>query len=176
MKNYLIIDLEATCDDKGIVPRDEMETIEIGAVLVDAKTLAIVDKKSFFIKPVRHPILTPFCTGLTTIKQTDVDNALGFAEVIQKLEEWLHGYEYCFCSWGFYDKKQLLRDCEYHGVKFPLGENHLNIKKLFSEKQKLKKPLGLGKALKYLNLSFKGQQHRGIDDAYNMACIMSYII
>ncbi len=35
IERFLVIDLEATCDDGGAVPRLEMETIEIGAVLVD---------------------------------------------------------------------------------------------------------------------------------------------
>jgi hypothetical protein len=39
-KYYLVIDLEATCDDTGSIPREQTEIIEIGAVLVDAETLA----------------------------------------------------------------------------------------------------------------------------------------
>jgi len=45
VKHYLVIDLEATTedgsDDERTVPRHEMETIEIGAVLVRANTLAV---------------------------------------------------------------------------------------------------------------------------------------
>jgi inhibitor of KinA sporulation pathway (predicted exonuclease) len=45
VKHYLVIDLEATTDDgadeERAVPRDEMETIEIGAVLVRANTLEV---------------------------------------------------------------------------------------------------------------------------------------
>ena len=43
VRHYLVIDLEATTDDGDddarSVPRDEMETIEIGAVLVHANLL-----------------------------------------------------------------------------------------------------------------------------------------
>ena len=31
---YLVVDLEATCDDRHLIPRGENETIEMGAVLV----------------------------------------------------------------------------------------------------------------------------------------------
>jgi inhibitor of KinA sporulation pathway (predicted exonuclease) len=39
---YLVVDLEATTSDDGSLPPEQMETIEIGAVLVDAKTLDVV--------------------------------------------------------------------------------------------------------------------------------------
>jgi len=35
---YVIVDLEATCSRDATVPREEMEIIEIGAVMVDART------------------------------------------------------------------------------------------------------------------------------------------
>ena len=45
VKHYLVIHLEATTDDgmaeERAVPRDEMETIEIGAVLVRANTVEV---------------------------------------------------------------------------------------------------------------------------------------
>ena len=36
---FLVVDLEATCSDTKEVPRQEMEIIEIGAVMVEAKSL-----------------------------------------------------------------------------------------------------------------------------------------
>jgi inhibitor of KinA sporulation pathway (predicted exonuclease) len=50
-----------------------METIEIGAFLVETHSLETVGELGTFVKPVRHPVLTPFCTELTTIRQSDVD-------------------------------------------------------------------------------------------------------
>ena len=37
---FLILDLEATCCDKGTISRHEMEIVEIGAVTVEAQSLA----------------------------------------------------------------------------------------------------------------------------------------
>jgi 3'-5' exoribonuclease 1 len=34
-QHILVVDLEATCDDLQTIPRHQMETIEIGAVMVD---------------------------------------------------------------------------------------------------------------------------------------------
>lgn len=54
---FLIVDLEATCSDDGSVPREEMEIIEIGAVMLNRSTWEVDSEYQKFIKPVRHPIL-----------------------------------------------------------------------------------------------------------------------
>lgn len=74
-ERYLVIDFEATCCDKGTVSRGEMEIIEIGAVMVEAGTFEAVDEFQTFIRPVRHPRLTSFCTSLTFIMQEGVEAA-----------------------------------------------------------------------------------------------------
>src|SRR3954453_22933067 len=88
-KYYFVIDLEATCDENHVIPREQTEIIEIGAVLCDAQTLAPVGEFQTFVRPMRHPKLTPFCTRLTTIKQSDVDAAPGFSAAVQKMALWL---------------------------------------------------------------------------------------
>ena len=174
---FLIVDLEATCCDQESIPKEEMETIEIGAVLVEAKELKIVDTFTTFIKPVRHPTLTPFCTQLTTIAQQDVDQALSYPEAIQAFKEWLAPYHnYVFCSWGDYDKYQLEQDSQFHEIPFPIDAPHVNIKILFSTSQKRKKRYGLAKALRLTGLELEGQHHRGLDDAKNMARLMPYVL
>ena len=35
---FLIVDLEATCSNDGSIPREEMEIIEIGAVMLNRST------------------------------------------------------------------------------------------------------------------------------------------
>ncbi len=174
---FLIIDLEATCCDQQSIPRNEMETIEIGAVMVDAPSLSIVDEFTTFIKPIRHPILTPFCTQLTSITQSDVNAAPSYAEAVQLLQAWLVDYrQYLFCSWGNYDKIQLARDSAYHGIAYPLNVEHQNIKTLFSQHQGINKHYSMANALNMSGLVLEGQYHRGIDDARNMANLMPFIL
>lgn len=176
-KNFLIVDLEATCCDKQTIPRRDMEIIEIGAVMVDAQSLAVIDEFMTFIKPVRHAQLTAFCTQLTSITQADVDAAPGYAEAIVLFKQWLYQYEsFLFCSWGDYDRKQLAQDCQFHGVAYPIGSEHLNIKTLFSASQQLKKKLGMANALELAGLTLTGTHHRGIDDARNMARLMPFVL
>ncbi len=174
---YLIVDLEATCCDKKSIPRREMETIEIGAVMVESNELQTIDDFSIFIKPNRHPTLTNFCTQLTSITQQDVDTASTFTEALKQFKSWLYKYDnFLFCSWGDYDKNQLSQDCQYHNIAYPVGSEHINIKKLFSFSQNLKKIYGMVDALKKVGLRLEGTHHRGIDDAKNMAKLMPYIL
>ena len=173
---YIIVDLEATCCNKNSFPRNEMETIEIGAVALIGNGPNIISEYSSFIKPVRHPALTEFCTSLTSIEQRTVDEARGYKEVLTEFSEWAQQFENpIFCSWGYYDKKQLLQDCTFHGKQFPFSDEHINIKNEFAKNTGLKKGIGLGKALKMRNLKFEGRAHRGIDDARNMARLSEII-
>jgi len=176
-QNAMIVDLEATCCDKNSVPKEEMETIEIGAVMVNLKSLKILSDFQIFIKPVRHPKLTEFCTRLTSINQADVDQALLYAEAIQKFQKWMKQYSnFVFCSWGSYDRSQLEKDSSFHKLPYPIAAAHINIKTLFSERQKFKKRYGMKEALNLTELPLAGTHHRGIDDARNMVQLMPYVL
>ncbi len=175
-KHHLIIDLEATCCKQRTIKREAMEIIEIGAVVVDAKTLEVVDEYTTFIKPILNPVLTDFCKELTTITQDDVNKAKGYKEAIEAFKRWSSQYEdYLFCSWGDYDKNQFLLDSKLHKVDYPFSEEHLNIKKAFAKAQNIK-PCGLDRALEHVGLALEGTHHRGIDDARNMARLMPFIV
>ncbi len=175
-EKYLVIDFEATCFDKDIVPREEMEIIEIGAVMVEADGFGVLDEFQSFVQPVRHPRLTPFCTKLTTIRQSDVDAAPKFEEFVANFSTWLDRFEhYTFGSWGDYDRKQLQQDCDFHQVLTPIAAPHVNLKRLFTERFHLRKRPGLGEAIKLADLQFAGTHHRGIDDARNIARLLPWI-
>jgi inhibitor of KinA sporulation pathway (predicted exonuclease) len=173
---YVIVDLEATCCNAQSIARTEMEIIEIGAVCLNAKSLEIIDEFCTLVKPVRHPRLTQFCTGLTSIRQQDVDAAPDFASALGGFLQWLKGFDnYLFCSWGDYDKSQLQQDCQYHGLPMPIQAPHLNIKARFSQRQGLEKKYGMAQALRLCGLPLQGVHHRGIDDARNMARMARFI-
>lgn len=171
----LVVDLEATCDSGERIPRHEKETIEIGAVLVDSASLEPVDELGTFVRPVRHPVLTRFCTELTTITQRDVEDAPPFPEAIERVRSWLAGRPILLCSWGDYDKNQLAQDARYHRVALPFGDAHLNLKKRFSESLGLPKMLGVSGALRHVGLELRGTHHRGIDDVRNIARLLPWV-
>ena len=172
--HYLVIDFEATCCDRGSVPRHGMEIIEFGIVMTDA-AFRVVDEFQSFVKPVRHPVLTPFCTELTSIRQQDVDSALTFPACVDAFKTWLYRYRnFVFCSWGDYDRNQLQQDCDFHRIPNPISAPHRNVKRLFSERQGLGKKYGLAEAVARSGLSFTGTHHRGIDDARNIARLLPF--
>lgn len=174
--NYLVIDLEATCCDQRSFPQDEMEIIEIGAVMADARWLQPISEFDSFVRPVRHPTLTAFCTDLTSITQRHVDDADGFRDVLERLVEWASGYpNHLFCSWGDYDRKQLTLDCSFHRVRYPF-DDHLNLRRRFAERMGLRKQVGMRGALRKVGLPLQGTHHRGIDDARNIASLLPYIV
>lgn len=174
---YLVLDLEATCSDRGELDRREMEIIEIGAVMVEAENLTTVSEFQTFVKPVRHPILTEFCRSLTTITQAQVDAAPGYLEAIAHLKTWLSKYpNSLFGSWGDFDYRQFKQDSEFHHVSPPIGFQHVNLKKAFSKVQGLPKRKGMNEALQLAKIPLAGTHHRGIDDARNIAKLMPYIV
>lgn len=56
------VDLNATCDDVGESPRplavvpNQMETIEIGLMVIDLETLEVVGEFQRFVRPLINPI------------------------------------------------------------------------------------------------------------------------
>jgi inhibitor of KinA sporulation pathway (predicted exonuclease) len=170
---YLVVDLEATCDDLGAVPRHESEIIEIGAVLVDGESLRVIAELMLFVRPRLHPI-TPFCTRLTTITAEMVESALPFPAAAARLAAFAPGA--LFCSWGNYDRNQLATDAARHGIAPPLGPEHWNLKIAFSEALGVRRGLGNHSALARVGLTAHGTHHRGIDDARNIARLLPWCL
>lgn len=143
-----------------------METIEIGAVMVDGETLVPLAEFQAFVKPVRHPHLTEFCMALTTIRQTDVDQAAEFPRVLSNFLGWAGGFPgWRFCSWGAYDTKPLRRDCAFWNLPDPWPwDEAINLKRLFARQRGIKE-CGIPAALSIAGLApLTGIHHRGIDD------------
>jgi inhibitor of KinA sporulation pathway (predicted exonuclease) len=172
--NFIIVDVEATCDKNNTTFPNEI--IEIGAVKLDYKGNT-VDEFSSFIKPILRPKLTDFCKEFTTIKQSDVDKAQKFYDVIFDFQRWIDLEKpYLICSWGYYDRKQLVKDCVLFGLSpFWIERHHISLKHQFKKIKKVRL-CGMMTALKILKLPHNGVHHRGIDDARNIAKIFKALI
>ncbi|BDD06737.1 3'-5' exonuclease [Aureibacter tunicatorum] len=168
--NYIVFDLEATCWDGW--DKSQNETIEIGAVLINDDK-EIVSEFCKFIKPLKHPILSEFCKKLTSIQQSDVDNADYFGDVINEFQDWIRqgDDDYILCSWGFYDKKQFEADCDLNGLDKAWVEKHVSLKHQYGKFKKLRRAIGMKNTLLNENILLEGIHHRGIDDARNIAKI-----
>jgi len=173
----LIVDLEATCWDPEESEQsiEDMEVIEMGAAL--AHPDGRVERSfSTYVRPVKHPTLTAFCTELTSITQEDVDKAPAFAEACKLVDEWVGETKgLVWGSWGNYDRRQLEMERERHGVAPAfLDTPHINLKRPWRKTNKVKSR-GLGKALRYHGLDFEGTPHTGLDDARNVARLLKHM-
>lgn len=190
-KVLLCTDLEATCNDDNSFPREEMETIEVGIYFLHRGPGGqMVDNPPLefqrFIKPSIHKVLTPFCTRLTTITQEQIDSeGFSYAEALVETADIQNqlttrlSNQWLWCSWGAYDKNQLIQDGNFHGLPPLLApERHFNMKVWFSAMGyggETKKGMGLGKAVNRLGLNWEGTAHRALDDARNLGNIVKHV-
>ena len=162
---YCIVDIECTCWDYKDPNKQAHEIIEVGAVILD-ENYNYIKEFTRFVKPFSNPTLTEYCKDLTSITQRDIDTAVPLCIAISWLKEWMGPPEdITFCSWGYFDKEQLLDECRLNVIDFPFNDNHINIKVRFSTIMERTKKIGLRKALRILNIQFEGTQHRAIFDA-----------
>ena len=164
MNSLLIIDIECTCwEDKSGVH----EVIQVGKCILDGKENIVSGE---YVRPTTTKI-SPYCTNLTGIKESDVENARTFRQVCDDLRE----IKLPWASWGNFDRIIFERQCRDEGIEYPLYRTHLNLKHLFSLVYNTKEK-GTNKALKYLGLDFIGTPHNAIDDTFNIARIAELMI
>ena len=178
MKKLLVLDLEATCHEKGEEPEGfKSEIIEIGAVIMEAPDgrWEELDAFSLLIRP-EHSTVSEFCEHLTGISQKAVINhGIAFEEAMDIIRD--AGKFIAWGSWGQYDYDKLRQSCKEHNLKYwkYLPNTHLNIKSLYAAKN-IKGGRGLGRAIKEMGWAFQGTPHSGKDDAINTARILRKLI
>lgn len=175
MKKIIVVDLESTCWEHKPPQGETSEIIEIGICVLDIETGKIENNKSILVKPNRSTVGS-FCTQLTTLTQEMVDTGITFEEACQQLQTEYKVQEFTWASYGAYDLNMFKNQCASFGVEYPFSANHINVKTLFAEKNKLKKPLGMTGALAKMNIPLEGTHHRGVDDAKNIAKILFTIV
>lgn len=175
LENMLIIDLEATCWDGATPVGMESEIIEIGLCVLDLQSLERKEKRAIMVKPERSEI-SPFCTELTTITAEDVKNGISFRAACKILRTEYNAQQVVWGSFGDYDRRQVEKQCLSFGVGYPFSTTHLNIKNLAAIIMGWEKELGMATTLEKLGLPLAGTHHRGIDDAWNIAGILAFLL
>ena len=167
--NFIILDLEATCWQGNAMDR-KPEIIELGAYRVNGYR-EWVDHFQAFIKPVRHPRLSTYCTDLTGITQDQVSKAKTFEHVFPQFEDWFYNTEgaHLLCTWGAKDMELISDECARHDQDFAFLPGCIDLKAQYAMMHRLPKEVGLIKALEYTEIEFEGSHHRAIDDAFNTA-------
>ena len=175
LDQIVVVDVESTCW-KGEPPSgQESEIVEIGGCLLRIETGERSGKECILVRP-RVSTVSAYCTQLTTLTQEQVNQGISFLEACQILTHNFKGRERVWASYGDYDRRMFEQQCKRDGMEYPFSPVHINVKSLFAIMQGLRAEIGMSSALRKLGLQLEGTHHRGGDDAWNIAAILSRII
>jgi inhibitor of KinA sporulation pathway (predicted exonuclease) len=121
-------------------------------------------------------VVSAYCTALTTLTQEEVDQGISFAEACALLRDRYGSRERLWASFGDYDRRMFESECESHGVEYPFGRGHINVKSLFAVVEGLPQELPLDEAMEWMGFPLEGHHHRGEDDAWNIARILGHLL
>ena len=185
--HYLVVmDFEATCEvDNKLKSNKEQEIIEFPAVLLNTRTLEVESEFHMYVRPVEKPQLTKFCSKLTAIEQSTVDNGFELSDVLEKFHNWLLENKLLDedVSWttvwcGDWDLKTMLpNESLRKGITTrSYWKQWINVKSVFDQRYKLSKRKGMSDMLDHLDIPLTGHHHSGIADARNIVKIVQRLI
>lgn len=173
----LVVDLEATCWEGDPPPGQKNEIIEIGSAVLSTVDGTIVRGPELLVHPVSSTI-GEFCTHLTSITPEMVEErGVSFSDAIDALVDSYGDSRLAWASFGDYDKYVLANACGEHGIRYPLSDTHINVKRIEAILGGHRET-GMMRCLARLGLrpAEGTQHHRGCDDAVNIAMILWEII
>ena len=175
LDQILVIDVESTCWEGKAPGGQESEIIEIGICPLDITSGERGEKRSILVKPERSKV-SEFCTQLTTLTQEQVDKGVDLGNACSILRNKFSSKDRVWASYGDYDRLQFEKQCQARKVSYPFGSSHINIKLLFTLIHGFSEEIGMAEALELLEIPLEGTHHRGADDAWNIARILSELV
>ena len=175
LDKIIVIDLEATCWEDDPPPGQVSEIIEIGLCMLDVATGERSAPRAILVKPQRST-LSHYCTQLTTLTPEMLKDGLSFSDACSLLQDEYQSHQRTWASYGDYDRLQFLEQCESWGIPYPFRRTHINVKNLLALHFNLKHEVNLQKGTSLVGLPFEGTIHRGIDDAWNIAAVLSRVL
>lgn len=171
----VVIDLEATCwEGYTAPPGQENEILEIGVCLFDPKRRMVEKKRGILVRPIES-VISPFCTELTSITPEMVAaEGVDFTRACEILETEYDSRNRLWVSWGAFDRRMLTDQCKRRKIRYPFSKKHSNLKRVFQDHYGER--MGLARALSAVKIDASGTAHRGEDDAYNTAQLLSYMM
>lgn len=186
-KYLIVIDFESTCWQDGKFRTQEI--IEFPAVLLNTISGEIESEFHHYVQPQEQPVLSSFCTELTGIRQSQVDEGIPISLCLKKFTHWLdrlcsqkgvvcHGsatdngrtVNATFVTWSDWDLGVCLQnECKRKQLMKPVQLNTWIDLRATYRKFYDRKPNGLNGALQDLGIEFQGREHSGVDDARNTA-------
>jgi inhibitor of KinA sporulation pathway (predicted exonuclease) len=176
LDQILVVDIEATCWPGAPPDGQESEVIEIGLCTLDVASGERLDKRSILVKPERSKI-SEFCTELTSLTPKQVNKeGISFKRACGLLETEYLSKKRVWASYGEYDRALLERQCAARRVDYPFSAGHINVKILFGLMHAQPYEVGMSRAMQMCGLELEGRHHRGVDDAWNIALLLSHLI
>lgn len=180
---YLVLDLE------GMV-----EILEFPVVMVNAKTLQVVDRFHRFVRPVKmsNARIDEYIEGKYGrwgLDRVWHDTAIPFTDVLKVFESWMesHGIwnaaqggkmkQAAFVTCGNWDvKTKIPQQCTTSSTHLPAYFwEWVNLKDIYLNFYK-KRAGGMQAMLKGLQMPMVGTHHVGLDDAHNIARVLQRIL
>lgn len=175
LDQIVVVDVEATCWEGHPPPGEKSDIIEIGVCMLQTATGKRLEKESLLVRPERSRV-GPFCAQLTTLTQEQVEKGMPFADACRRLRETYDSRNRVWASYGDYDRKQFESQCRDLNVPYPFGPSHINVKTVLAVLLGMTKEFGMARGLDRLGLPLEGTHHRGADDAWNIAGILSWLM
>jgi len=175
LDKIIVIDLEATCWEGNPPASQESEIIEIGLCVLDAASGERSAPRAILVKPQRST-LSHYCTQLTTLTPEMLKDGYSFPDACSLLQDKYQSHQRTWASYGDYDRLQFMEQCKNWGVPYPFGRSHINVKNLLALQFNLNREVNLQKGTGLVGLPFEGTIHRGVDDAWNIAAVLSRVL
>lgn len=169
LKQLIFFDFEMLCSKNGMLFED-MEAIRLGAVKVDVESGRVTGFDRF-IRPQQNSPLSTFCKELTGISDSDLEKADYFPEVFKDFLFWVGGVKKArFFSWSSSDILRLKADALRHNLPHAtiekITKRYVDFQAVFT-KRASRTAASVENALFFYELSFIGEPHHPMYDAYN---------
>ncbi|NWX20479.1 ERI2 exoribonuclease, partial [Aegotheles bennettii] len=165
--------------------------VEFPAVLLNTSTGAIESEFHTYVQPQEHPVLSEFCTELTGITQSQVDEGVPLHICLSQFMKWIQKIQKenkivfgsdvpspsaaeanpcTFVTWTDWDLGVCLQyECKRKQLRKPdILNSWIDLKATYRAFYN-RKPQGLSGALQDLGIAFAGREHSGLDDSRNTA-------
>jgi inhibitor of KinA sporulation pathway (predicted exonuclease) len=175
-----VFDLEYTAWEcsmarRWLEPGQFKEVVQIGAVRLDGRTLAVLGEFDLLVKPRINPLLSPYFENLTGITSAEVAaRGVDFAEAYARFADFAG--EGPICAFG-HDEWILEENLRLYGIAdFRLLPRFQDLRTWFAACDVDPRGMLSCEIAPSLGLAFQGRAHNALDDARSMAASMEEMV
>ncbi len=174
---HIVIDLEMSKKHKKGSKINVLETIEIGAVMLDDDLQEVSSFKTY-VKPEYSDGVAANITKLTGITNEMVEHAPVFNEALRMFTNWCigSGDAVTIYAWSDSDYAQIVKEMDIKEYRISAEEERVfradawaDIQKEFDSDLGFARQVSLKMALDMAGVDFSGREHDALDDARNTA-------